>query len=551
MTNLTNLQQRQNEIQSCVAQAAFDLPLTSSGFLFHGDVRDNFYYASYLFAASQDEEIALLGDRRLAMSKAEGILQLLLELQDQDPGSQTYGHWPLNLRSVPQEAPKNTLPVELMGSLMVYFYERYANVLKEELRSSFETALHHIYKSDFYRKPMEHYGHHEAKYTAAKLIFGQRYGDKELFSDGIESLRLTFTRVTSIGMSEYGGLPWFWHWVQAFTCAWQLIGDQEVKAELAGMLDYLWRVRSTYYLGGAWVGPHARMWPHDMPKDTNVLHDYVQFGDFTLPKDMPRTEYAGFLVYEAPADARELALNRKSPVQVKSRIPKGAAVAASADDVLHSYVYITDNYAMGGMYERVLEFDNEQHRWDVALPLDRVKGINHAYFFHPGPGFAEGDLRHQSEYSEVFFHRNTIISTYHIPEDQPDRIIGCLPSGEWVEDECALFGLCGNVYMAVYLQQPFHREVLADRSVVTSSGRNNAVVFECVDQPDALVKGISGLQQFADIMKHKKPSLDNNSLVYTTLSDDTLVFKSGPNVEAGRFVNGFAADFADYTVPLK
>ncbi|MDD9267443.1 hypothetical protein J2X61_004442 [Bacillus sp. 3255] len=548
---MTNLQQRQIEVQSRVAQAAFDQPLLSSGFLFHGDVRDNFYYASYLFAASQAEEIAFAGDRSLAKAKAEGVLQLLLELQDRDPASPTYGHWPLNLRSAPKEAPKNTLPVELMGSLMVYFYERYAHVLREDLRSLFEDALHHIYRSDFYRKPMEHFNHHEAKYTAAKLILGQRFADQELFADGAESLRLTLDRVTSLGMSEYGGLPWFWHWVQAFTCAWQLVADPEVKAELSRLLDYLWRVRSTYYLGGAWVGPHARMWPHDMPKDTNVLHDYVQYGDFALPADMPRTEYAGFLVYEAPADARELALNREAPVQVKSKIPKQAAVAAHSEDVLHSYVYITDHYAMGGMYERVLEFDNEQHRWDVALPLGRVHGVNHAYFFHPGPGFAEGDLRHQSEYSEVFFHRNTIISMYHIPEDQPDRIIGCLPPGEWMEDDGALFGLCGHVYMAVFLQQPYQREVLADRSVVTSRGFANAVVFECADQTAAAAKGIADLRQFADIMRRKRPTMDENSLVYTSLSDDLLVFRSGPNVEAGRYVNGLAADFADYTVPLK
>ena len=43
----------------------------------------------------------------------------------------------------------------------------------------------HIYDSNFYRKPVTSYGHHEAKYTAAKLIFGQRYEDAALLDDGI------------------------------------------------------------------------------------------------------------------------------------------------------------------------------------------------------------------------------------------------------------------------------------------------------------------------------------------------------------------------------
>lgn len=555
MTNLTNLQQRLNEIKSKVSAAAYQLPVLDSGYLFHQDVRDNFYYASYLFAASQEEEIAFDGDRQLAKTKAEAILQRLLELQDQDAQSPTYGHWPLNLKPTPQEAPKNTLPVELMGSLMVYFYDRYTGVLSEPLRSNFEESLQHIYKSSFYRKKVEHYNHHEAKYTAAKLIFGQRYEDKDLLEDGITSLRLTLNRITSIGMSEYGGLPWFWHHVQAFTCAWQLMKDQELKGELAQMLDYLWRIRSTYYLGGAWVGPHSRIWPHDMPRDTNVLHDYVQYGDFTLPEEMPRTEFAGFLAYEAPADARELALHRKAPVEVKYRIPKQAGMAAN-DDVLHSYVYISESFAVGGIYERVLEFDNEQHRWDVSLPLDAVRGVNHAYFFHPAAGNKEGDLRHQSEFSEVFFHQNTVIAHYQIPENYQNQIIGCLPAGEWVEDEHVLFGICGDAYMAVYIQQSYQREELADRSIITSSGSNNAVVIECIDKHDAMKQGVADLGQFADTMKHRHPEHAQSAegsaiLTYTTLNDDVLVFKTGSDRELSRLVNGQAVDFAAYKAPLK
>lgn len=555
MTNLTNFQQRQNNIKTRIAAAAYKLPLLSSGLLFHQDIRDNFYYASYLFAASQDESIPFEGDREEARIKAETVLHHLLELQDQNEESGTYGHWPLNLRPTPKEAAKNTLPVELMGSLMVYFYQRYSNVLSDSLRSAFDKAHLHIYRSNFYRKPSEHYHHHEAKYTAAKLIFGQLYEDKDLLEDGYRSLRSTLERVIAIGMSEYGGLPWFWHWVQAFTCAWKLVKDTDIKATLAQLLDYLWKVRSTYYLGGAWVGPHSRIWPHDMPKDTNVLHDYVQYGGFTLPDHMPRTEYAGFLAYEASSEIRSAALHRPAPMEVKRRVPKHAAVAVNEDDVLHSYVYITESYALGGMWERVLEFDNEQHRWDLALPLQAVQGVNHAYFFHQGESYTEGDLRHQSEYSEVLFHKNALIASYQIPEGQPEQIVGCLPLGDWVEKTNGLYGVCGQVYIAVYIQQPYQKELLADRSVITSSGRTNSVVVECIDQKTAQTKGIKDLQQFVNVMMRKQPiyslsSEDDSLITYTTLQDETLVLGSGSNKEREiiRLVNGEAVDFATYTV---
>ena len=60
---MTNLQQRQNEVLSKIAAAAFKQPLLSSGLLYQHDIRDNFYYASYLFAASQEEAIPFDGDR--------------------------------------------------------------------------------------------------------------------------------------------------------------------------------------------------------------------------------------------------------------------------------------------------------------------------------------------------------------------------------------------------------------------------------------------------------------------------------------------------------
>lgn len=142
------------------------------------------------------------------------------------------------------------------------------------------------------------FGHHEAKYTAAKLIFGTLFADEILLEDGKQSLKDTLAYIRTKGMPEYGSLPWFWHWVQAFTCALELVPpeDTELTTSLKEMLDHLWNVRAEFYLRGAWVGAHSRGWPHDVPGDANVLHDYVQFGDFQLPERMPRTEYLRFII---------------------------------------------------------------------------------------------------------------------------------------------------------------------------------------------------------------------------------------------------------------
>ena len=88
------------------------------------------------------------------------------------------------------------------------------------------------------------------------------------------------------------------------------------------MLDYLWQERATYYLGGAWIGPHSRIWPHDMPKDTNVLHDYVQFGDFKLPDTCQEPNMQVSLRMKLLSECIQTALHRSSvPVEIKRKFP--------------------------------------------------------------------------------------------------------------------------------------------------------------------------------------------------------------------------------------
>ncbi|MEK8132491.1 hypothetical protein WMW72_31805 [Paenibacillus filicis] len=557
--NTTSAHSRQSELVVRIAQAASRLPDAGDGLWFHNDIRNNFYYASYLFAYAVGPypgEVLPLS-REAAKAQAASVLLAVLRLQDQAPASSTYGHWPLGLRPTPREAKPHVLPVELMGSLMVYFRERYDAELEGELREAIDTALRHVYRSGFYRVPMQHYHHHEAKYTAAKLIFGSRYDDRELLEDGVRSLEATLAFVRRYGMVEYGALPWFWHWVQAFTCAWELIAEPSIKRTLAELLDVLWRERAQFYLQGTWVGAQSRGWPHDMPRDGNVLFDYVQFGGFQLPEAMPRTEYAGFLYYPAPEDALHLAVDRQQPVEVTKSVPR---TAAAPEDKLHSYVYITSSYAAGGIWERVQEFDNEQHRWDVTLPLDSAgpePGINQAYFYHPadasaGEGAAPGDPRHQTRYAEVLFDRNVILAVYPIPDTEPGRVLGVLPKGTWQQDGQSLYvhvpGGSG-VYFAVHLLQPFRIEEASDRLNVISEGRPNAVVVEALDVPEARALGLADLAAFAADRSSRKPVFtagEELGIRYTGVLGREQVLQLAEDGTLHRMVDGQPIDFTVY-----
>ncbi|WP_340024019.1 hypothetical protein MHI24_02655 [Paenibacillus sp. FSL K6-1096] len=543
---------RRQEIISAIAAEACRRPLLDSGLWFHDDVRNNFYYASYLFAAAADDARELPLGREEARQKAEAVLLETVLLQNRRPGTALYGHWPLSLSPVPREAAPHELPVEIMGSLMVWFCKRYSAQFSAGLRVAFHTALGHIYRSGFFRKQVAEFSHHEAKYTAAKLIFGRLFGDEELLEDGRHSLEITLAHIRTKGMPEYGSLPWFWHWVQAFTCAWELEEDSDTKRLLGEMLDFLWTERSRWYLRGAWAGAHSRGWPHDVPADGNLLHDYVQFGDFALPAAMPRTEYAGFLFYEAPEQARHTAVNRDSPVEVRATTEKVIAGSQVRQPALHSYAYICRDYAAGGMWERVEEFDNEQLRWSFSLPVGAAEGVNRLYFFHPGQGYSAGDPRHQSRYMEVLYHRNTIMSLFPVPEDETAAVTGVLPLGQWIRQPQALFGYAGGVYFAVYLMHGYSLLERPDYLEIVCEGKGGGAVVEALSATQAEALGISGPQAFAAAAAQRAPVFADGNVLSagyeSWLSGDRLELRAAGPGEAQAQIYGKPVSFDEYSV---
>jgi hypothetical protein len=498
MKSYTN---RQAEVIRWVAQQAIKQPRLTSGLWFHNDIRNNYYYASYLLVSAMDEHVDASVDREVALKLGTEIMLRVLKLQNREPEHEQHGHFPLGLHPSPDEAKPNALPAEILGCLMAYFYDRYKEKLPGELMGELELTLDVLYRAPYYRVPQTHYGHHESKYIATKLIFGERYKDEGLLEDGVRELKLTLARLREQGMPEYGALPWFWHWVQAFTCAYECVGDEAIREDLRALLNELWMVRAQHYLGGAWVGARMRSLPHDLPRDRNVLFDYVQFGDFQMPSELPRAEYAGLLFYQAPAEALQIALKRDEPTEMNQVVTPWSADAAP----LHKSTYMTKQYAIGGIKERVKEFDNEQHRWDVAFPLTEEGSINHLYMFQPGDGYKEGDPRHQSDNGKVLLHRNTIVALYPPSESGEQRLVGVLPKGDWVQQELGLFGYTHGVYVAMFFMCPFDLNEQSDRIELTSEGLPNGVYVEVMGDEELKLSDVRGLDDFCSLMQGRKP----------------------------------------------
>jgi hypothetical protein len=486
------------------AEKALQLPFKKDYYWFLDDIRDNFYYAMHLYSATQDDRIELSVDKEAAKRLAEMVLINSIKLQDQNPQSPMYAHWPLHLYPEPLTAEKNTLPVELFGSLLLHFYEKYKGTFSEELHVGINKALTTIYQSNLKDRVPKLFNHHETKIFVIQLIYGQYFQDDTMKNNGYRHLETVYHHLTEYGLREYGALPWLWHRIQSVTFAQEYIKDEPIKQMLTDLLNFFWLERAAFYLKGAWVGAHSRGLPHDIPKDENHLIDYIQFGDFPKPSSISRLEGAGFLAYQVPDSIRERALNHDQPVEIKKQIRLLSEEANQEQDALHHYVYITSDYAMGGMWERTNEYLNEQHRWDISLPVENNDTTNQVYFFHPGEGYHSGmeDGRHQSPNSEVLFHKNVVCALYYkLPEERPPFIVGYLPKGEWLNAEKDLYGKVGDVYFAIHVANPITLIEKESQLLVNSFGNNNGVVIEVLSKNEAKSLNIQNLLQFKNFME--------------------------------------------------
>lgn len=508
---MTTFRERQKELIRLIAERASKAPMLESGLWFHGDIRDNLYYASYLYvAATEGEQITLV--KKDAVDTATSVLLRILDLQDRDPGSDTYGHWPLNLGDNPAAAPKHILPVEIMSCLLSALRSAYGADMPSELRQQLDLAIDHMYRSRYYAAPLRLYNHHEAKHTAAALVFGTLKDDAELLQSGADRVRATLAQLKNQGMSEYGILPWFWHWTQAYAAAWELVQDEDIKADIERLLEWLWQERADYYFRGAWVGPHSRSLPPDAPADRCVAFDYVQFGDFNLPATVQRPEYSGLLSYEIPEHIRQTALNRSYPVIIKKDYP---ASALEPETRRRSVVLMDYAFALGGMLDRAVEFDNEQHRWDVTFPIAQ-EAVNQAYFVHPAAG---GDkLRHSSDAEDIAVERNCLIALYlpAVDSDKERPIAGILPPGDWIADDRAVYGQVGEALLAFHLMKPFVMKArdggMGGFDVDALEGGANGVVVEAISLREATAFGVHSLEDFVANRRASEPQFVSSPL---------------------------------------
>jgi hypothetical protein len=542
---------RRIRLLQLAASFAMNLPLHPSGLWFLTDLRDNVYYAIHLFAAAKEHKIHEGPEWKDQAEKLSfRILMLCLRLQDRRVDSPTYGHFPMKLSEELNNSSINPMTAEFLGIVLHYFEHQYARLLPPELAEELSEALTHLYRCGAYRERENCYDHHSSKHCALHFIQAIRFGDEVLLSSAQHRLILMIDYARTNGWKEYGSLPWLWHWIQAWDLAWQ-ISELQFKDSIEQLLLLLWNERADFYLRGAWVGAHSRGLPHDVPQDKNQWIDYIHFGDIMPPQQIARLEAAAFVQYTLPEQLIARATKRDQPVEIKRLVPN----AKAGHESLHHYVYITEQYALGGMWERTEQFQNEQHRWDISFPADDSSSrVNQAFFFHPGELYADGDFRHESRNQEIVLYRNTIIAGFSLPKESDLRILGVLPPGDVRAWENGLILQYNEAYIIVHIFQSFHMKKNGRCIELESRGRRNAVVMEVLTSSDMLRQGYHDIDDLrtaatAHQPEHHLNGEDTMGIRYASISGHTLELSiNGVQGETIRRINGQEVDFSSYSV---
>ncbi|MCD2498539.1 hypothetical protein [Microbacterium nymphoidis] len=278
-------------------------------------VRESLWYALALLELDAAGDTEIDGEARTA--RAARVLARVIELQDTDPASETYGIWSYWAEEPLAEMnPPDWNWADFIGECLAILLRRHGDALDAGLRSRALTALGHAARSIIRRNVDLDYTNIAVKGTFVTLVAGELLGDAELREYGRHRLeRLHSSLLEQGSFAEYNS-PTYWNVVmQALTAIRQYIDDPSVHAAAADLERLAWEhfLRHWHPATGQLSGPMARCYVTDVHVRLGVLTPLQAVAGDTWPL-LSRGEIRpdinlmqdAVLDYRIPADLRPL-----------------------------------------------------------------------------------------------------------------------------------------------------------------------------------------------------------------------------------------------------
>jgi hypothetical protein len=207
--------------------------------------------------------------------QAAGILDQVLNGQDLEPASETYGIWPYYLEEpLGAMIRPDTNWADFIGQELVLIMLRHASRLTEQLRLRMRGAIAAAAEAVVRRNVPMSYTNIATKGTFVTLGAGQVLDDPGLIRYGRERIERLAATVNETGsFAEYNS-PTYW----LVTCAAmssisQLITDRRSATVAADLVDRLWQhlVRRWHQPTGQLSGPMSRAYSNELGEEPQLL----------------------------------------------------------------------------------------------------------------------------------------------------------------------------------------------------------------------------------------------------------------------------------------
>jgi hypothetical protein len=227
--------------------------------------RDALNYAVACLDTGESE----LGDR------AQAILDRVLDLQDTDAGSRTYGIWPWFLEeSLEQMSPPDWNWADFCGVALLQVALDHAGRLDPELRDRVDAAIRHAARSIQRRNVGPAYTNIAIMGTYVTLVAGELYGDAVLAEYGAARLRRFYEYTQHHGaFTEYNSPTYTVVALRELGRLLAHVRDSESRGWVEWLYRLAWEEIAVHFHAPTrqWSGPHSRAYSTRLPEAVLAL----------------------------------------------------------------------------------------------------------------------------------------------------------------------------------------------------------------------------------------------------------------------------------------
>lgn len=285
------------------------------------------------------------------LERAEQILDRVIDLQDQDPDSKTYGIWSWFLEEpLSQMSPPDWNWADFCGTQLLQVAIDHMDRLPKSLQAKVQASILHAARSIKRRNVGPGYTNIAIMGTYVTLVAGERFKDKELFDYGKQRLEKFYKYTQEKGsFSEYNSPTYTVVAINELTRILTHVKDTESLQIAKNLNGFAWYHLARHWHAPTkqWAGPHSRSYSTLLRPSTLA---FIQRGTKGQVSFMPEAEaYESIDAHRIPAKCPDdLVPYFTSLTEPREEVETFVLNAADEHDLI-GHTYLAPEFTLGSI----------------------------------------------------------------------------------------------------------------------------------------------------------------------------------------------------------